>query len=127
MYEARERRLMRIAAPNIEWPNAPIDTALFRRVAAGKAVPAAYREPPGFGIRPKTHPDRAKLVGQITETFASSNEWLPDGFDFAVWNAAPPDQQIDYPSGDEVVELTNLCAPGAWGSGVDEDGNATPG
>ena len=119
----RASNVERIPAPNIEWPDAPIDTALFRRVAAGKAGPAAYREPPGFGIRAKTHPDRAKFVGHIDATFAGSDKWLPDGFDFAVWNAAPPNQQIDYPSGDEIVELTNLCAPGAWGSGVDEDGN----
>ena len=119
----RASNIERIPAPNIEWPSAPIDTALFRSVAAGHAVTAAYREPPGFGVRAKTHPDRAKLIGQADGTFASSDDWLPDGFDFAVWNAAPPNQQIDYPSGGEIVELTNLCAPNSWGAGVDEGGN----
>jgi hypothetical protein len=46
----------------------------------------------------------------------------PSGFDFAVWNAAWPDQQVDTLQGDEVLELTNLSAPRSPASRRDAKG-----
>ena len=36
---------------------------------------------------------------------------LPKDFDFGYWNAAPEDQQFDYPSGGEKIMLVNLIDP----------------
>ena len=60
----------------------------------------------------------------MDEAFVISDRWLPHDFDFAVWNAAPPDQQIDFPGGGEVIELTNLCAADTPGAIVDSKGNS---
>jgi hypothetical protein len=113
----------RMPAPQIEWPNAPFDVALFGQAVSGEALPK-HQQIASFGIRPKGHPDRASLVGTIDDQFVTSERWLPKDFDFAVWNAAPPDQQIEYPNGGELFELTNLFPPDAAGAIVDDDGNS---
>ena len=104
-------KLTRIAAPQIEDPNDPV-------VAFDK-----HYAPQGLGVRPKSHPARRKLGGTIDAAFIENNKPLPDDFDFAVWNAAPPDQQCDFLHGGEVIELTNLCAPGTPGAKCDVAGN----
>ncbi len=104
-------KLKRIAAPQIEDPNDPI-------AEFGK-----HYTPQGLGVRPKSHPARRKLGGTIDAAFIENNKPLPDDFDFGVWNAAPPDQQCDFLHGDEVIELTNLCAPAAAGAKCDAVGN----
>jgi hypothetical protein len=48
---------------------------------------------------------------------------LPADFDFAIWNCVPPDQQIDFLHGDEIVELHNLCRPDTPGAITDPGGN----
>ncbi len=63
----------------------------------------------GFGIRNKSHPDRQKYYGTIDKPFIDSDKLLPNGFDFAVWNCAYPDQQTEYLKGNEWITLTNLC------------------
>jgi len=104
-------QLDRVSAPQIESPNDPVTTF-------GKAY-----NPCGLGVRPKAYPERRKLGGTIGTAFIESDAWLPDDFNFAVWNAAPPDQQTDFLHGDETIELTNLCAPDAPGATKDELGN----
>ncbi|WP_157671064.1 DUF2169 domain-containing protein, partial [Chitinibacter sp. GC72] len=37
---------------------------------------------------------------------------LPEDFDFAYWNAAPADQQINWPAGNFLLDLTNLTPSG---------------
>lgn len=115
--------IVRMPAPQIEWQDAPFDVTMFNQATAGGALPKQQLVA-GFGNRPKGHPDRASLVGTVDEAFIASEKWLPEDFDFAVWNAAPPDQQIEYPSGGEVFELTNLFPPDAAGVIVDEQGNS---
>jgi len=113
----------KIPAPLIEDPAQPITAALFEsyRRQSGRSLPALPLA--GFGIRPKSHPDRAKLVGTIDDAFINSDAPLPEDFDFAVWNAAPEDQQTDFLRGDEVIEMTNLCAADTPGIVRDEKGN----
>ena len=111
-----------IPAPRIEHPTAPITVALFDRVRSDKTGEVAI-DPAGFGIRAKVHPERCALLGTVDDAFIQSPQWLPDDFDFAIWNAAPPDQQIDYPRGDETIALTNLCPPGTPGATVDAQGD----
>jgi hypothetical protein len=54
-------------------------------------------------------------VGTVDAAFIESDQPLPRDFDFAVWNAAWPDQQTEFLHGDEVIELTHLCAADAPG------------
>ncbi|MGU3779034.1 DUF2169 family type VI secretion system accessory protein [Burkholderia metallica] len=99
-----------VAAPQIEYPTQPITLTHFDSARVGKldgSVPLVA----GFGVRPKGHPERAKLVGTIDRAFIESDAALPKDFDFAVWNAAWPDQQVDALRGDEQIELVNLCTP----------------
>ncbi|WP_080410238.1 DUF2169 family type VI secretion system accessory protein [Burkholderia ubonensis] len=97
-----------VAAPQIEYPGHSVTLAHFNRARVGKLDDA---EPlvAGLGVRPKGHPERAKLVGTIDQAFTESETPLPEDFDFAVWNAAWPDQQVDGLRGDEQIELLNLC------------------
>jgi len=111
-----------LPAPRIESPDAPFDLAVFARAVSGKALPER-QEVAGFGIRVKGHPDRAPLIGTVDEEFIASGRCLPQDFDFAIWNAAPPDQQIEYPSGGEIVELINLFPADAPGASIDAHGN----
>jgi hypothetical protein len=112
-----------VLAPQITYRNAPIDGKLFAQIAYDKTPDAKAATPAGFGIRSKGHPQRRVLLGKVDDAFIKSDAWLPQDFDFAVWNAAPLDQQIDFPSGKEVIELTNLCAPDTPGATRDKNGN----
>jgi len=112
-----------VPAPQIEYPDRHVDIDLFRRIVAGEVSAITRRDSAGFGVRPKTHPERARRTGTADEAFATGDRWLPDDFDFAIWNAAPPDQQIAFPTGGEIVELTNVCLPDAPGAVVDASGN----
>ncbi|GGC13110.1 DUF2169 family type VI secretion system accessory protein [Pseudoduganella buxea] len=115
----RAARVERIPAPRIEPAGQPFTAAKFCMMQktenhGPEAVSAILA---GFGVRTKGHPQRRALCGTIDQRFVEGNAWLPEDFDFGVWNAAPPDQQTDFLQGDEYVELTNLCAPGSAGSG----------
>lgn len=113
-----------IACPQIINPAYPIDkTALHRGINNQLNEDEQNKLVVGFGIRPKVHPRRNKLLGNITPEFIQSNELLPDGFDFAIWNSAFPDQQCDYLKGNEWITLVNLFPPTIKPSKVDNDGN----
>jgi hypothetical protein len=109
-----------VPAPQIEYPDRPITIDHFNRTRAGHSDSALVA---GLGVRPKGHPERARLVGTVDKAFIQSNAALPMGFDFAVWNAAWPDQQTDALVGDEHIELVNLCAPETPGAKQDARGN----
>ena len=121
-------KLKRVAAPQIETPTAPISAKLFWRALNGKLKRAKPQQlapftPAGFGAIHKSHPMRRKLGGTIDAAFAQSDKWLPDDFDFGVWNAAPSEQQTDFLQGDEIIELTNLCAPDTPGATTERNGD----
>ena len=104
----RAERLRRIAAPSLESPSRPVSARDLERVMHGTKGNGSELVA-GLGVRPKGHPERAKLAGTVDERFAASEEVLPQDFDFAVWNAAWPDQQTEHLAGDERLELLNLC------------------
>ncbi|NQE49019.1 DUF2169 family type VI secretion system accessory protein [Herbaspirillum rubrisubalbicans] len=112
-----------MSAPQIEHPQQPITLSHFSQARTGQ-LDHAEMLVAGLGIRPKGHPERARLAGTIDEKFINSGAPLPEDFDFAVWNAAWPDQQIEALQGDEIIELTNLCQRGTPGVIEDEQGNS---
>ena len=77
----------------------------------------------GFGIRSKTHPQRSALLGTVDAAFVQSRAPLPQDFDNAYWSAAPPDQQIDFPNGDETIDLVNLCSHATAGASITSTGD----
>ncbi|MCA9290056.1 MAG: DUF2169 domain-containing protein [Phycisphaerales bacterium] len=84
--------------PNIEWP---------RRLITGRndKIP-----PAGFGpVAPDWVPRTGRL-GTYDKTYKKTRwPWLPADFDFAHFNAAPEDQQVDgFLRGDETILLENL-------------------
>jgi hypothetical protein len=80
--------------------------------------------PVGFGVRSKLHPDRQALVGTASNAFAHTKSPQPRDFDFGIWNAAPPDQQVEELVGGDLIELVNLCPTDTPEIKVDKHGNA---
>lgn len=116
----------RLPAPQLENPRQPIRIGDFTKALHGKFKDGAGSHLlAGLGSRPKCHPERARLLGTIDDAFIQSDAWLPEDFDFAIWNAAWPDQQVDELQGDEIFELTNLCAAQTPGTQQDAQGNTT--
>ena len=105
-------RAKRIAAPRIECPSAKLTAKHFWSAQKAGNKNTAKLDAAGFGMRSKLHPDRRSFVGQVDEEFLNSSAPLPQGFDFRIWNAAPPDQQVEFLAGGDVIELINLCSPG---------------
>lgn len=77
----------------------------------------------GFGIRAKSHPERHRYLGKIDQSFIDSDSYIPEGFDFAIWNCAYPDQQTEKLVGNEWITLTNLCHPKTVAANKDRQGN----
>jgi hypothetical protein len=120
----KAKRLKRLPAPQIEYPDHPITIRHFKQARRDK-LDAKHESKlvAGLGIRSKGHPERARLVGTVDQAFIDSEAWLPKDFDFKIWNAAWPDQQTNHLKGNEVIELTNLCAPEAPAAEQDAQGN----
>jgi hypothetical protein len=103
-------------APQIEAFDEPF-TASHAEAAAAKTGAANPDEAtpiyPAIGLGPigRWWLPRRKKAGSYDEIWKATR-WpkLPKDFDFGYWNAAPEDQQIDYPSGGEHVTLINLHA-----------------
>lgn len=115
-------RTKTFAAPQIAYHGQVWTAAQCRRGLSDAALFDAI-DPAGLGVREKHHTARGVLAGQWDDAWAASGMPVPETFDHAFWNAAPPDQQIDYPQGDEIFELVNLCAPDTPGARRDASGN----
>jgi uncharacterized protein YjbI with pentapeptide repeats len=85
-------------APNIEHPG---------RFAKG---PRDNAEPAGCGPLGASWDQRRSLVGTYDKVWLKERwPWLPKDFDWAYFNAAPRDQQVEgYLRGDEELEFENL-------------------
>jgi hypothetical protein len=123
-------RTRELPAPQVEHPKRPLKPSLLQRMAkaSAKTLDAKLQAElsalvAGYGVRPAIHPERSVLAGTADQAFIDSGQALPNDFDFAFWNAAWPDQQVDDLHGDEVIELTNLCAASAPGAVQDAAGN----
>jgi hypothetical protein len=115
-----DKPLRELPAPQIE----PIDQPVWRldRVkhpeceldSNGMAqVAACYKnQPVGFGVVGRAWAPRLPLAGSYDETW-QRERWpgLPRDFDFAYWNGAPVDQQIEFPPPAFRLELFNLTEP----------------
>ena len=68
-------------------------------------------EPVGVGPVGKWWTPRRQKAGTYDQAWKESR-WprLPLDFDFGYWNAAPEDQQIEYPQGGEELVLAGLTA-----------------
>ena len=91
-------------APSIE----AFETPFSAKNADNEDYPAVGLGPVGRWWQP-----RASLAGTYDAEWKATR-WpkLPLDFDFAYWNAAPKDQQIDYPQGGEDVVLIGLHPQG---------------
>ncbi|OYU06033.1 MAG: hypothetical protein CFE47_17930 [Pseudomonas sp. PGPPP1] len=112
-----DKPLRELPAPQIE----PIDRPVWRLDRAkhpegeldahGMAqVAAGYKnQPAGFGVLGRAWAPRLPLAGSYDETW-QRERWpgLPRDFDFAYWNGAPVDQQIEFPPPAFRLELFNL-------------------
>ena len=85
-------------APNVEHPDRP------------SAGPRDTAEPAGFAPLPPAWPPRKDRVGTYNEEWVKKRwPWFPEDFDYAYFNAAPADQQLErFARGDEEVVLENL-------------------
>lgn len=115
----------RLPAPQIEYPDAPIDRLFEAQTPAGALQPrdmAAVAEtypwqPAGFGPTDRAWTPRLQRAGTYDADWLEQR-WpgLPDDIDFGYWNSAPNDQQIAYPAPGFGIELHNLLpaeqAPG---------------
>jgi hypothetical protein len=96
----RKRGTERLEAPQIEEHKKPFD--------GNKDYPAA-----GFGAVGRWWTPRVKFAGTYDAEW-KEKRWprLPKDFDFAYWNCAPQDQQIDWPKGGEPVAFLGLTPGG---------------
>lgn len=101
-----------IPAPQIEAPGQPI--VHFNEPYA----------PQGFGVIGRAWRPRLKLAGTYDQEWVEKRHPnLPADFNFAYWNGAPADQQMEpHLSGDETITLVNLC-PASAGTTQELSGN----
>jgi hypothetical protein len=82
----------------------------------GKPItsPRGSYKPMAFGPILRVHPERVKYAGTYDQHWLDNvSPFLPSDFKEEYFQAAPADQQMDYPQGGEVVELTNLTPSGS--------------
>lgn len=100
----KQARPQELRAPQIEVFEQPFDNHWLQR----QDYPVV-----GLGAIGRWWQPRVRLAGTYDQEW-KENRWprLPLDFDAAYWNAAPQDQQIDYPKGGEEVVLVGLTPGG---------------
>jgi hypothetical protein len=69
--------------------------------------------PASFGVVGRSFASRAKLAGTYDAAWLEKHfPFLPPDFDPRYFQAAPPDQQVEYPRGGEAIVLRNLTPAG---------------
>lgn len=121
-WSVRAGRPKAIPAPQVEAPGCQVGAWQFRQVLRGRGGGDPALLPQGFGLLSRGWSPRCLEVGTVAGTLEAGRA-LPEDFGFEVWNGAPPDQQVAYLEGDEVLELTNLCAPAMPGAREDDQGD----
>lgn len=112
--------LRTLPAPQIETLAAPTQRPVIARHpdgdldARGMAQLAATyaQQPAGFGAVGRAWAPRLALAGTYDDSWQAERwPYLPLDFDFAYWNGAPADQQIEFPPPNLRIELFNLTTP----------------
>ena len=106
-----------IAIPQLHYPQHLITEGTLNDILNGKLDDTESSQMvAGFGIRAKSHPERHQYLGTIDDDYldrikeaTEAQQIVPEGFDFAIWNCAYPDQQTEHLKGNEWITLTNLC------------------
>jgi len=95
-------------------PDAPHSPEQMARLVRGYPGKVA-----GLGCVGRAWTPRIQHAGSYDATWLDER-WphLPKDFEFDYWNAAPKDQQIEFPPPDLNLELTNLVSPALAPSGV---------
>lgn len=111
----------RIPAPQIEYPDDPVTAPRITRQPGGDIDAHAMAEvaadyihrPAGLGPLGRAWTPRLQRAGTYDVTW-QEERWpkSPLDFDPLYWNAAPDDQQIDYPPPDARIELFQLTPDG---------------
>ncbi len=118
--KARQPLRMTLPAPQIEYPGERLSTPVVVQHPDGQldAVAMAAQSanygarPAGYGFTGRSWAPRLALAGTYDEDWLENRHpGLPEDFDFAYWNGAPADQQIDYPPDGFRIELWNLTDP----------------
>lgn len=107
----------RLSKPMVKkHPKGELDAKTMARIAR-----AYGRSPAGFGPLGKAWAPRLALAGTYDERWLDERHpRLPEDFDFAYWNGAPADQQIDFPDLTEHYRLvTDNLIPGGGPMAVD--------
>ena len=93
-----------VDAPQIEQFDKPFET---------EAANVMLYQPVGVGPVGKWWTPRRQKAGTYNQAW-KENRWprLPLDFDFGYWNAAPEDQQIEYPHGGEEVIIAGMTQGG---------------
>lgn len=101
----------RFELPQIHNPKQQLSDKHLEQMANNQLDSLVHKElVNGFGVRSKNHPDRLKYAGTLDQDYITGDKSLPKDFDFAIWNSAFPDQQVEEIKGDEWIILTNLCS-----------------
>ncbi len=100
----------KVHLPQIHTTDSFVSEALLNKMAKKELSEHTYSSlVAGFGIMAKSHPQRHKYLGKVGKEFIDSGGTVPKDFDFAIWNCAYPDQQVEKLIGNEWITLTNLC------------------
>lgn len=117
-FDALRDRPRRLPAPQIEKPGEELRAPVIARHPDGepdakamKAIASKYgHRPAGLGVVGRAWTPRLQKAGTYDRQW-EEERWpmLPRDSDFGYWNAAPEDQQIDFPPTDFRLELSNLA------------------
>ena len=121
----RVARVRRLPAPQLEDPLHPFTAKAGWSAMVGRLrgpVPPELA-PQGLDAQPRSTAVRLRHAGTWDAAWAEAGAPYPPDFSPAFWNCAHPDLQCRLLEGDEILELTNLCPPGAPGAGRDAQGN----
>ena len=112
--------LRELPAPQIEAPDTPVQHLDRVKHPDGELdatdmeqVASTYKyQPAGFGVVGRAWAPRLALAGNY-DALWQAERWpgLPYDFDFAYWNGAPADQQIEFAPPNLRIELFNLTDP----------------
>lgn len=117
---AMNAAIQQLPAPQIEALDRPVthlhvtdhpDGDISAADMAHLSATYGYR-PAGFGVLGRAWAPRLALAGTYDESWQATR-WpgLPEDFNFAYWNGAPADQQIDFAPPNLRLELFNLTPP----------------